>query len=391
MSSATDNDIALSIDHVSKSFQLPHERKNSLKEWVLHFRRPSFESFHALKDISFEVKRGEFFGIVGRNGSGKSTLLKTIGGIYRPTKGKLRVNGTLTPFIELGIGFNPELTGRDNVFLNGAILGLTRKEIKAKYKEIVAYAELENFMDQKLKNYSSGMQVRLAFSIAMQAHNDILLIDEVLAVGDASFQRKCFETFKGIKQSDKTVIFVSHDMNAIKEYCDRAILIEDGVITSSGEPDSVANDYIQLFNDEASHAPSKSRSRWGDHHATISNAKIDIQKNRIVITYKLKAKKDISNPIAGVIIKDLDNHHLFDTNTKWKKVSTGTIKSGDTKEFTFSLPNVLKSGRYRLSVAVAHEDGFGFYDWQENVLTFDVSRPEVTAGLVLLDDTISIK
>lgn len=236
-------DIALSIQHLSKDFLLPHERKNSIKETLLHFRKPTYERLHALKDISFEVEKGEFFGVVGRNGSGKSTLLKIIGGIYQPTKGKVVVNGTLTPFIELGIGFNPELSGRENVFLNGAILGLTRKEVKQKYDEIVAFAELEKFMDQKLKNYSSGMQVRLAFSIAMQAHNDILLIDEVLAVGDANFQKKCFKIFKDMKKLGKTVIFVTHDMGAVQEYCDRALMIQDSEIVMIGKPREVALRY----------------------------------------------------------------------------------------------------------------------------------------------------
>ena len=192
---------------------------------------------------AISIKKGEFFGIVGRNGSGKSTLLKIIGGIYQPTKGSVTVNGTLTPFIELGIGFNPELTGRENIFLNGAILGLTHKEIVSKYDEIVSFAELERFMDQKLKNYSSGMQVRLAFSIAMQAHNDILLIDEVLAVGDAAFQRKCFNEFNKIKKSGKTVIFVTHDMGSVKRFCDRAMMIDRGKISIIGAPSEVAYAY----------------------------------------------------------------------------------------------------------------------------------------------------
>jgi ABC-2 type transport system ATP-binding protein len=238
-----DADIALSVSNLSKDFILPHERKNSIKEWALHFHKPTYEKFHALHEINFEVKRGEFFGIVGRNGSGKSTLLKIIGGIYQPTNGTVSVNGTLTPFIELGIGFNPELTGRENVYLNGAILGLTRKEMDSKYQEIVDFAEVEKFMDQKLKNYSSGMQVRLAFSIAIQAHNDILLIDEVLAVGDAAFQRKCYNIFKDIKKSGKTVIFVTHDMGAIQEYCDRALMIEDSRVIKLGKPREVALRY----------------------------------------------------------------------------------------------------------------------------------------------------
>jgi ABC-2 type transport system ATP-binding protein len=237
------HNIALSLKKVSKDFVLPHEKQNSLKERVLSFKKPTYEKLHVLKGIDVEIKKGEFFGIVGRNGSGKSTLLKIIGGIYQPTAGEVKVNGTLTPFIELGIGFNPDLTGRENVFLNGAILGLARKEIKQKYEEIVNFAELEKFMDQKLKNYSSGMQVRLAFSIAIQAHNDILLIDEVLAVGDANFQRKCFKIFKEIKDSGKSVVFVTHDMGAIQEYCDRAMMINDGKVVAIGAPRDVALSY----------------------------------------------------------------------------------------------------------------------------------------------------
>lgn len=237
------DDTALSIQRLSKDFLLPHERKSSIKEWVLHFNKPTYEKLHALRDINVEVKKGEFFGIVGRNGSGKSTLLKIIGGIYQPTKGSVTVNGTLTPFIELGIGFNPELTGRENVFMNGAILGLTRKEVRQRYDEIVKFAELEKFMDQKLKNYSSGMQVRLAFSIAIQAHNDVLLIDEVLAVGDTNFQRKCYKVFKDIKAAGKTVIFVTHDMGAVQEYCDRAMMIENSRIVTIGKPREVALRY----------------------------------------------------------------------------------------------------------------------------------------------------
>jgi ABC-2 type transport system ATP-binding protein len=232
------------VDHLTKEFKLPHERHSSLKSTVLNFyKKKTFERFVALKDISFEVKEGEFFGIVGRNGSGKSTLLKLLAQIYTPTSGSVKVGGRLTPFIELGVGFNPELTGRENVFLNGAILGLTEKEVEAKYNEIVAFSELERFMDQKLKNYSSGMQVRLAFSIAIQAHNDVLLIDEVLAVGDANFQRKCYNVFKDIKKSGKTVIFVTHDMGAVQDFCDRALMIEDSKVVAIGKPREIALRY----------------------------------------------------------------------------------------------------------------------------------------------------
>jgi len=253
-------DVALTVKHLNKDFIVPHERKNTLKEWALHFHKPSYKKFHALHDIDFEVSRGEFFGIVGRNGSGKSTLLKIIGGIYQPTDGSVKVNGTLTPFIELGIGFNPELTGRENIFLNGAILGLTRKEVQQKYDEVVEFAELKEFMDQKLKNYSSGMQVRLAFSIAIQAHNDILLIDEVLAVGDANFQRKCFKVFREIKNSDKTVVFVTHDMGMIQEFCDRALMIQDSKIVAIGAPREIAQRY------DLANATTVSKSTEGKLH-----------------------------------------------------------------------------------------------------------------------------
>ncbi len=213
------DDVAIKVDHVSKTFKLPHQKQNSIKGALIslmHGGKGKYETQRALNDISFEVKKGEFFGIVGKNGGGKSTLLKLLAGIYTPSSGGIQVNGKLTPFIELGVGFNPELTGRENVYLNGALLGFSRKEMEAMYPEIVDFAEIERFMDQKLKNYSSGMQVRLAFSIAIRAQSDILLIDEVLAVGDAAFQQKCFRYFDQLKRDKRTIVFVSQ---AQKDAC----------------------------------------------------------------------------------------------------------------------------------------------------------------------------
>ena len=242
----------ISVKNVCKDFVLPNNEKNTLKglfTGVLDGSGGS-EVQTALKDISFEVKKGEFFGIVGRNGSGKSTLLKILAEIYRPTKGSIKVSGRLVPFIELGVGFNAELSGRENVYLSASLLGFTRKEIDNMYEDIVKFAELERFMDQKLKNYSSGMQVRLAFSIATRAEGDVLLVDEVLAVGDADFQRKCFNHFRELKKNKKTVVFVSHDMNSIREYCDRAVLIESSKLIHSGDPDKVAIQYSRLFDED---------------------------------------------------------------------------------------------------------------------------------------------
>lgn len=247
------DDIAVKVDHVSKTFRLPHDKQSSIKGLLISKVRGgkrTFEKQEVLKDISFDVKKGEFFGIVGRNGSGKSTLLKMLAGIYSSKEGTIDIAGKLTPFIELGVGFNPELSGRENVFLNGALLGFNRKEMSAMYDDIVAFAELERFMDQKLKNYSSGMQVRLAFSIAIRARSDILLLDEVLAVGDEAFQQKCINVFERYKANKQTVVLVTHDMESVKRFCSRAMLINDGRIIEIGSPRTVADRYSGLNQEE---------------------------------------------------------------------------------------------------------------------------------------------
>lgn len=242
------DDIAIKVDNVSKIFKLPHEKNTSIKGAFINFyrRNKTYEMQQALKEVSFEVKKGEFFGIVGRNGSGKSTLLKILAGIYVPTEGNVTVNGSLTPFIELGVGFNPELTGRENIFLNGALLGFNRKEMNAMYDDIVEFAELERFMDQKLKNYSSGMQVRLAFSISINVKSNILLFDEVLAVGDAAFQQKCYDYFESLNDKKTTVILVTHDMTYVKHFCDRTMLINNGEMVMVGSSDEAAKQYLEL-------------------------------------------------------------------------------------------------------------------------------------------------
>lgn len=236
---------AVVVKNLYKSFKLPHEQTSGIKQLVVNFvkRKKGYEIQHVLDNVSFEIKKGEFFGIVGRNGSGKSTLLKLLAGIYVPDKGLVQVNGSLTPFIELGVGFNQELTGYENVFLNGALLGFSKQEMQDMYQDIVEFAELERFMDQKLKNYSSGMQVRLAFSIAIRAKSDILLLDEVLAVGDAAFQQKCYNYFEELKKEHKTVVFISHDMAAVQRFCTQAIYIDKGEITHRGTPSDIASVY----------------------------------------------------------------------------------------------------------------------------------------------------
>jgi ABC-type polysaccharide/polyol phosphate transport system ATPase subunit len=235
---------AVEVVGVSKTFRLPHEERTTFKEHFLHpFQRVTYETQRALDDVSFCVERGEFFGIVGPNGSGKSTLLKILAGIYRADSGLVRIDGLLSPFIELGVGFNPELNARDNIRINGTLLGLSRRELNARFDEIIGFAELERFVDQKLKNFSSGMLLRLAYSIAIQVEFDILLLDEVLAVGDQSFQEKCFATFRRFREEGKTIVFVSHDLGSIEHFCHRVLLLRDGRLEAIGEPTDVIATY----------------------------------------------------------------------------------------------------------------------------------------------------
>ena len=245
----TNSDIAISVKNLHKSFKLPTEQAFGLKQAIFNRLRgiKGYREQKVLKGLDFEIKKGDFVGIVGRNGSGKSTLLKILAGIYYPEKGEITVNGTLVPFIELGVGFNPELTGRENVYMNGALLGFSNEEMDAMYDSIWEFAELKDFQDQKLKNYSSGMQVRLAFSIAIRARGDILLLDEVLAVGDAAFQQKCNNYFAELKNHKQTVILVTHSMENVRKFCNRAILIENGKITKDGDPVKVADAYTKLW------------------------------------------------------------------------------------------------------------------------------------------------
>ena len=227
--------VAIDVEHLEKTFRIPEHRVQTLKERALHpFRPTRYDELHVLRDVSFQVNEGEFFGILGRNGSGKSTLLKCLAGIYRADGGRLRVAGRLAPFIELGVGFNPDLTARENVVINAVMMGLSPADARERFDDILAFAELEEFVELKLKNYSSGMQVRLAFSTMVQSDADVMLIDEVLAVGDAAFQRKCFEVFDDLRAAGKTIVLVTHDVGLVRRFCDRAMLIEKHRIDAIG-------------------------------------------------------------------------------------------------------------------------------------------------------------
>lgn len=387
------SEIAISVEGVRKDFVFSHDKVNSVKAaFVRLFKSKQSKKMthHALDGISFDVKKGEFFGIVGRNGSGKSTLLKILAGIYQPTKGSVSIDGKLVPFIELGVGFNPELTGRENVYLNGAMLGFSETEVESMYSDIVSFAELEDFMDQKLKNYSSGMQVRLAFSMATRSKADILLVDEVLAVGDADFQRKCFNYFKQLKKNKKTVVFVSHDMNAVREYCDRAVLIEKSKIIRHGNVAQVAGAYTKMFIESDNNMTTEgkiSRKRWGDMTITFSSVQVTPDTatelaSDIIITATAKIEKDRKSPIFGFTIKNGVGTEMFGTNTRLAHYKTKTYKAGEEITIKWQVPNILNDGDYSVDVTAIDGESLSEYDWWEEAAAFSVVRVEHTAYVV---------
>lgn len=375
-----DDQYAIKVKNVSKVFKLPNHKNKSLKSLFTNFGRKKSSGYSvqtALQDINFTVRKGEFFGVVGRNGSGKSTLLKILAGIYQPTSGTVNTTGKIVPFIELGVGFKQELSGRDNVYLNGAMLGFTTKQIDAKFKNIVEFAELEAFMDQKLSNYSSGMQVRLAFSVAtILAESDILLLDEVLAVGDADFQRKCFDYFRKLKKMKKTVIFISHDMDAIREYCDRAIIIDKTKIINSGTADEVAKSYSKLFIEKIETEESaQEETRWGNGRATILNPLVIVDEKIITINFKIKNNNLLKKPVAGIRIKSLTGDVIMGTNTKIKALKLEE-REGTVYSINWVFPNILADGKYELDVAMTEQNGLVTCDWWECATNFRVKKSE---------------
>jgi len=388
---ATKKVVAIGVEGVSKYFRLPHEKQGSIKSIFLNIFKGSrtYEKQDVLKDISFEIHKGEFFGIVGRNGSGKSTLLKILAGIYSPSKGSITINGNLTPFIELGVGFNPELTGRENVFLNGALLGFNRKEMLGMYEDIVHFAELEKFMDQKLKNYSSGMQVRLAFSIAIKSKSEILVFDEVLAVGDSSFQRKCLDVFRDLKIQGKTIVLVSHDMTNIERFCDRALVISEGKILMIGEPHGAASTYARLNidNSESSVQVSK-KNRWGTGKLHIKEVKILSQGKQTKIIesgedlafhFKVEKSKGLEKlpVVCGVAIFNDDNVSIMGPNSAKANLDPTASK------YVLTIPSFnFAPGRYRITFVLYDDTLTTPYDVMDRWAEVTVVSDHIFHGLV---------
>jgi ABC-type polysaccharide/polyol phosphate transport system ATPase subunit len=400
---------AIAVEGVRKGFRRPHERVHTLKERALHpFRRSAFDEFEAVSDVSFAVERGEFFGIVGRNGSGKSTLLKLIAGIYGVDSGEIWVDGRLSTFIELGVGFNPDLAARDNVILNGIMLGLTPTEARRRYERVIDFSELREFENLKLKNYSSGMHVRLAFSVMTQVDADVLLIDEVLAVGDAAFQQKCFDEFNRLRDAGKTIVLVTHDMGSVRRFADRAMLLERGRLVSIGEPDLIGSQYLEMnFNREQREAAghtttSTAPDRFGDGRALITEIWVEApsgeaaatvpQGEELTVRMNLEFRAPMEHPCVGFSLDNDDHRVVFNANSVWVEEHTGVFALGDQATVTVRFHNLLAPGRYFLSPYVAARGStLELADHRPRMASFVTSGARVTGGIVDLQHDFDVR
>jgi len=389
---------AVSCSNIWKQFRLPYDRPYTLKQRVLHPKRShAARVLDALKDVSFDVEAGEFFGVIGRNGSGKSTLLKCLAGIYVPNQGDIGVAGRVSPFIELGVGFNPELTALDNVVVNAALLGIPAQDARRSFPEVMRFAELEEFENLKLKNYSSGMYVRLGFAAAIQARAEIYLVDEVLAVGDAQFQEKCFDTFRRLKRENRTVIYVTHDLATVERFCDRALLLERGEVMALGEPTDVIKVYRRRNLEEEQEAglrptTEEAARRWGDGSAEILDAwfetddgtrqRVLLQGTTVTFKARIRFHSAMDDPVFGVIIKNEREDHVLVTNTLFDELRTGRFEAGDEIVYSASFELLFADGVHTASPAVAYQDAQRFADWQEDAVSMIVRGDRFSGGIV---------
>ena len=410
---------AIFVDGVSKAFDLPTEQVHTLKERAMHpFRRQRTERFEALRDVSFHVRRGECFGITGRNGSGKSTLLKCIAGIYGVGEGAIYVDGAMSTFIELGVGFNVDLPATDNILLNATMLGLSPREARSRVDAVLDFAELREFADLKVKNYSSGMLVRLAFSVMIQVDAEILVIDEVLAVGDAAFQQKCYEEFEKIRESDKTVLFVTHDMGAIQRFCDRAMLLERGRVVTIGEPEAVGKRYMQLNFSEAAREAEEERAlavgpapqaevqfvneegqSIGDGRATITEAWFENSKGEITqtvatgeqvaFTMRVRFNEDVEDPLFSMAMLNSGRQQLFGTSSQWDTPHSGTYRAGEEAVCRITFENILAHDRYWVAGSVELEGGV-VMDFRQRMFAIYVTSTRSSGALVHVPNVVTV-
>jgi ABC-type polysaccharide/polyol phosphate transport system ATPase subunit len=393
-----DAPLAIQVEDLHKAFRIPTQRVDSLKERMVRpFASRDSRELRALDGVSFDIHQGEFFGIVGRNGSGKSTLLKLLASIYRADAGTIRMAGRLAPFIELGVGFNVELTARENVVLNGVMMGLTPQETRDRLDAVLEFAELEEFIDLKLKNYSSGMLVRLAFSLMMEVDADILLIDEVLAVGDAAFQQKCADAFREMKAAGKTIVLVTHEMSTVEDYCHRAMLIDGGQIQHVGDPGEVGRRYLRLNFERGDEAAVHTQSGSPDAAVRMLDAHIENAKGERVnmiehgeeirMHVELEAKEDLTGVDIGFVVANADGVGVFQYGISAGEYDARAIAAGQRVRIDSALENPLAPGRYFVHCGVNHAFDGGIALYVPNAMDFVVFGGPNDRGIVFLSHT----
>ena len=388
--------MVVEVEHLWKTFQIPHERRTTLFESLVGMMRPNqYETFAVLKDVSFRVDGGECVGMIGDNGSGKSTLLKIIANILRPSKGTVKVVGKMTPFLELGVGFQSDLTVKENIGVYATVMGLSRKQIRDRTDDVIEFAGLRKFEDTKLKNLSSGMQVRLAFSTAIQTDPDVLLVDEVLAVGDMEFQQKCFDVFNRYRKEGVTILFVSHDLGAVRRFCDRTLLLGSGEQRAFGETDEILDRYIYGGEEKAPKSSRKSETgaenanRWGDKKVIITDVefldKFGTQGKRFSSLDPMKirihyyAPLPVLDPVFGIALYSEQGHQLYGTNTDVKGIKVDDAKGEGYIDLEVERIPML-SGHFFLTVAVHNHAGKP-YDWLDKQYSFEVLPKGRDAGI----------
>jgi ABC-2 type transport system ATP-binding protein len=363
---------AIKVEGLEKTFRIPKHQVQTLKERALHpFRRTEYDELNVLRGVDFTIPQGEFFGIVGRNGSGKSTLLKCLAGIYKADAGSIKVAGRMSPFIELGVGFNPDLTARDNVVINAVMMGLTPAEARARFDDILAFAELEQFVDMKLKNYSSGMQVRLAFAVMVQSGSEILLIDEVLAVGDAAFQQRCLDEFQRLRAEGRTIVLVTHDMTMVERFCHRAMLLSGGEIEMIGDPHDVGRRYIERnfegFRERPASAagaldqPSAERGQ-APPRAEVTDMWVEggagervdalAYNDRLSVHATIAVHEHVPEPVVDFWVDDEGDTRILATSTLKLEQPVAPLEPGDRLHVTFETRNALQDGRYHIGCSL---------------------------------------
>jgi ABC-type polysaccharide/polyol phosphate transport system ATPase subunit len=390
---AGSDEIAVHVEHVSKRFRLYHERNQSLKAAMLRGGRAKYDEFWALKDVSMDVVAGTTFGLIGQNGSGKSTLLKCMARILRPEEGSITVRGKVSALLELGAGFHPELSGRDNIYLNGSILGLSRKQIDGKFDEIVNFAGLEKFIDTPVKNYSSGMYVRLGFSVAINVDPDVLLVDEVLAVGDENFQRKCAEKFADLRDAGKTIVLVSHGLDAVRTMCEQAAWIEYGELKDTGPPGDLIDKYVETTH--VDRVATDRGSQWGTGEVAVTKVELLDSDGKptlwvhtgqqVTLRFHYFARERVSRPVLGFGIHRIDGVHVTGVNSRETLVPEALEGAG---VFDFTVPRMpLTAGSYDVTVAMVDQNNLHMFDYQTKVMRFDVGRgvPSEVEGVFAIE------